>query len=84
MYDLFEADTYSLKVAIKFCKNWDKRLYKSKPELENKNKPKQFGSSVCYAAKGTGSRFGACSFIKMLFFCPEMLYHLREQYDHVR
>ena len=27
--------------------------------------------------KGTGSRFSACSFIKMLFFCRDMLY------DHV-
>ena len=33
--------------------------------------------------KGTGSRFSARPFIKMLFFCLDMLYHLRKQYDHV-
>ena len=33
--------------------------------------------------KGTGSRFSACSFIKMLFFCWDMLYRLCKQYDHV-
>ena len=33
--------------------------------------------------KGTGSRFSACSFIKMLFFCRDMLYRLCKQYDHV-
>ena len=32
--------------------------------------------------KGTGSRFGACSFIKM-FFCRDMLYRLGKQYGHV-
>ena len=26
--------------------------------------------------KGTGSRFSACSFNKMLFFCRNMFYHL--------
>ena len=33
--------------------------------------------------KGTGSRFSPCSFIKMLFFCRDMLYCLSKQYDHV-
>ena len=33
--------------------------------------------------KGTGSRFGACSFIKMLFFCRDLLYRLCKQCDHV-
>ena len=33
--------------------------------------------------KGTGSRFKACSFIEMLFFCWDMLYRLCKQYDHV-
>ena len=33
--------------------------------------------------KGTGSWFSACSFIKMLFFCRNMLYRLCKQYDHV-
>ena len=33
--------------------------------------------------KGTGSQFSACSLIKILFFCRDMLYHLRKQYDHV-
>ena len=33
--------------------------------------------------KGTGSQFSACSFIKMLFFCRDMLYRLCKQYDHV-
>ena len=33
--------------------------------------------------KGTGSRFSACSFIKMLFFCRDILYRLCKQYDHV-
>ena len=32
---------------------------------------------------GTGSRSSACSFIKMLFFCRDMLYRLHKQYDHV-
>ena len=32
--------------------------------------------------KGTGSRFSACSFIKMLFLCWDMLYGLCKQYDH--
>ena len=31
----------------------------------------------------TGSQFSACSFIKMLFFCQDMLYRLFKQYDHV-
>ena len=34
--------------------------------------------------KGTGSRFRACSFMKMLFFCGDMLYRLCKQYDHVK
>ena len=33
--------------------------------------------------KGTGSRFSACSFIKMLFFCRDILYPLSKQHDHV-
>ena len=33
--------------------------------------------------KGTGSRFSACSFSKMLFFCRDMLYRLCKEYDHV-
>ena len=33
--------------------------------------------------KGTGSRFSAFSFIKMLFFCWDMLHRLCKQYDHV-
>ena len=33
--------------------------------------------------KGTGSRLSACSFIKMLFFCRDMLYRLCKQYHHV-
>ena len=33
--------------------------------------------------KGTGSRFSACSLIKMLFFCRDMLYRPCKQYDHV-
>ena len=33
--------------------------------------------------KGTGSRFSACSLIKMLSFCRDMLYRLCTQYDHV-
>ena len=33
--------------------------------------------------KGTSSRFSACSFIQMLFFCRDMLYCLCTQYDHV-
>ena len=35
-----------------------------------------------YRFKGTGPRFSACSYIKMLFFCPDMLYRLCKQYDH--
>ena len=34
-------------------------------------------------SQGTGSRFSACSFIKMLFFCRDMLYRLFKQYDYV-
>ena len=34
--------------------------------------------------KGKGSRFRACSFMKMFFFCGDMLYRLRKQYDHVK
>ena len=30
--------------------------------------------------QGTGSRFSACSFIKMLFFCRDMLYRQWKQY----
>ena len=37
----------------------------------------------CTVLKGTDSRFSACSFIKMLFFCRDMLYRLCKQYDHV-
>ena len=33
--------------------------------------------------KGTQSRFSACSFIKMLFFCRDKLYLLFKEYDHV-
>ena len=33
--------------------------------------------------KGTGSRFSACSLIKMMFFCRDILYRLWKQYDHV-
>ena len=33
--------------------------------------------------KGTGSRLSACSFIKMLFYCRDMLYRQCKQYDHV-
>ena len=33
--------------------------------------------------KGTGSWLSACSFIKMLFFCCDILYRLCKQYDHV-
>ena len=33
--------------------------------------------------KGTGSQFSTCSLTKILFFCRDMLYHLRKQYDHV-
>ena len=32
---------------------------------------------------GTGSRFSACSFIEMLFYCVDMLYRLCKQYYHV-
>ena len=32
--------------------------------------------------KMTGSPFSTCSFIKMLFFCWDMLYRLCKQYDH--
>ena len=35
-----------------------------------------------HEVKGTGSRFSACTYIKMLFFCRDMLYHLCKQYDH--
>ena len=33
--------------------------------------------------KGTGSRFSACSFIKVVFFCRGMLYRLCKKHDHV-
>ena len=33
--------------------------------------------------KVTGSRFSACSLIKMMFFCRDILYRLWKQYDHV-
>ena len=33
--------------------------------------------------KGTGSWLSACSFIKMLFFCRDILYRVCKQYDHV-
>ena len=33
--------------------------------------------------KGTCSWFSACSFMKILFFCRDMLYHLCKEYDHV-
>ena len=36
-----------------------------------------------YPFKGTGSRFSTCSWIKMLFFCRDMLYRLWKQHDHV-
>ena len=35
-----------------------------------------------HEVKGTGSRFSACTYIKMLFFCRDMLYRLCKQYDH--
>ena len=38
---------------------------------------------AAYQLNATGSRFNACSFIKMLFFCQDMLYRLCKQYDHV-
>ena len=40
-------------------------------------------ASALFELKGTGSRFSACSYIKMLFFCWDMLYRLWKQYDHV-
>ena len=42
-------------------------------------------SCLPVSVRGTGSRFSACSFIKMLFFffCRDMLYRLCKQYDHV-
>jgi len=33
--------------------------------------------------KGTGSQFSTCSYIKMLFFCLDMLCLLCKQHDHV-
>ena len=35
-----------------------------------------------HEVKGTGSRFSACTYIKMLFFCRDMLYRLCKQYNH--
>ena len=39
---------------------------------------------VILRVEGTGSRFSACSFIKMLFFCRYMLYRLSKQNDRVK
>ena len=33
--------------------------------------------------KGTCSRFSACAFIKLMFFCRDMLYLVHKQFDHV-
>ena len=33
--------------------------------------------------KGTGSRLSACSFVKMLVSCRDLVYRLYNQYDHV-
>ena len=38
---------------------------------------------ACNCIKGTGTWLNACSFIKMLFFCRDMLYCLCKQYDRV-
>ena len=35
------------------------------------------------AIKGRGSQFSACSFIKMLFCCRDILHHVCKQHDHV-
>ena len=51
-------------------------LFTLQPFLSNE-------ASALFELKGTGSRFSACSFIKMLFFCWDMLYRLWKQYDHV-
>ena len=41
-------------------------------------------SVKCFAClEGTGSRLSACSFVKMLFFCLDMLYRLCKHCDHV-
>ena len=57
-----------------------------KVNLSYKTKTNQYNLAAASATrlKGTGSRVGACSFIKKLFFCPDMLYRLCEQYDHFR
>ena len=63
------------------------RLYLNrKHELNRSNPwPHQFTSSFYVSflsrVKGTGSRFSACLFIKMLFFCQDTLYRLCKQYD---
>ena len=51
-------------------------LFTLQPFLSNE-------ASALFELKGTGSRFSACSYIKMLFFCWDMLYRLWKQYDHV-
>ena len=51
-------------------------LFTLQPFLSNE-------ASALFELKGTGSRFSACSYIKMPFFCWDMLYRLWKQYDHV-
>ena len=81
----------SLKGSMRWHRGWllPSRLYLNRKHELNRSNPwlHQFTSSFYVSfpsrVKGTGSRFSACLFIKMLFFCQDTLYRLCEQYDHL-
>ena len=80
-----------LKGSMRWHRGWllPSRLFLNRKNELNRSNPwphlftSSFYVSFLSRVKGTGSRFSACLFIKMLFFCQDTLYRLCKQYDHL-